>query len=125
MGKLLVTSIAVLLMTTGAAHAQEPEPEEHWTLASRFCLLEKTFFKSDKVHVSDSTDRVMIGLDSEDIAEIEKGLKELRKCNAFRQCIEKRDWPMLSEDMRKDISDPLKPGEKRPKHCYENDPRWR
>jgi|SRR5215831_3782589 len=110
---------------TRKSKSKKEQERYQWATDFRHCQLEKVFLKDGKDYFIDVGDRVTVGIDPEDIPEIERGLKELKKCNAFWQCVGKRDWPTLSEDMRKDLPDPLKPGEKRPKHCYENDRRWR
>lgn len=47
------------------------------------------------------------GITVDELFKAQKFIPSLRKCAAFYDCINKRDG-----------LDPLKPGEKRPKHCY-------
>jgi hypothetical protein len=114
------SSVAVLFLATGTAQAQsEPcgpaysrpctdadaqraieaakraQAEAKWELSWRRCRLEKLG--------ADDDERVIT---FEDIPDILKGIKELKKCNAFWQCVEDRDAGKV-------------------KHCYENDRRWR
>ena len=86
MEKTLLTGIAALLLATGAAHAD-------WRL-HRTC----TFFYSG------SDESGMYSL--EDALEIQKLIPDLRKCDAFWKCVEKREAGKV-------------------KHCYANDKRWR
>src|SRR5438034_7065322 len=116
MKTLLLFGIAALLLATGTAQAQsEPcgpaysrpctdadaqraieaakraQAEAKWELSWRRCRLEKLG--------ADDDERVIT---FEDIPDILKGIKELKKCNAFWQCVEDRDAGKV-------------------KHCYEND----
>jgi len=47
-----------------------------------------------------------IVIEPEDIPDIEKGVRELKRCKAFLQCLQDREKGKV-------------------KHCYENDKRWR
>src|SRR5262249_35340548 len=132
MKKLLLTSIAALFLATGAV-AESPD-DSKWTASFRRCEITKTFAFHSKtvvdstlygenggVHADNSSATVSLRL--EDVLAIQKELPTLKKCDAFYTCVYKRDY--LKHYASPGTSDPVKPGEKRPKHCYENDRRWR
>jgi hypothetical protein len=101
MKKVLIAGVAVLLMTTGTAHA-----EKKWETDWHRCMLEKFVTEETELNVLKWT------ITPEDIPNIERELKELKRCDAFYTCVAERDGY-------------VKPKGKRPKHCYANDRRWR
>jgi hypothetical protein len=117
MKKLLLPSIAALLLATGTAHAVE---DTKWRADLHSCNIVKTFAFTGKtaansdlygsgVHASDESATVYLRL--EDVLAIQKELSALRKCDAFYKCVAKRDWRRYTPD--------AEPKEPIPKHCYE------
>src|SRR5262249_27374970 len=104
MKKLFLTGIATLFLATGTTHAEE----NRWGTDFRHCVLTKTFNTTDPYpYYEDFHDgRIVIGIDCDEILEIVNGIKELKKCAAFWQCVEDREKGKV-------------------KHCDENDRRWR
>jgi hypothetical protein len=91
MKKALLTGVSALLLATGAAQAQQ---KEKWETDFRRCQIEKHGDDYEKV------------ITPEDVPDIMRALKELKKCATFWQCTEDRANGKV-------------------KHCYENDRRWR
>ena len=116
MKRLLLSGIAVLFLATGTTHADDKK----WEGDFRKCEIVKIFPKVapnpaedgilrgeiDDYGINISGDRVRIAIRPNDIADIEKGIRLLKKCKAFWQCTNDRDQGKV-------------------KHCYENDRRWR
>ena len=96
MKKALLFGIAVLFLATGTAHA-----DGRWTANFRHCAIEPTGVPSDTV--PNFTENWIL---PDDIPEIEAGLKVLKQCKAFWQCVEDRENGKV-------------------KHRYFNDKRWR
>ena len=80
---------------------QVEEKQGKWSTNFRRCLIEKTGQQT----ISDYP-MFDYAIAPEDIPDILKGIKELKKCAAFWQCVADRDAGKV-------------------KHCYENDRRWR
>src|SRR5262249_53519347 len=127
MKTLFLTSIATLLMATGAAHAQvkkaSPEqvtkwPSPNFVADCRRDLLSIYFDKEEyEVMVGknllggkDGTDESRLGIripfNKEARARLEKELRKWKRCDAYYQCLADRDAGKV-------------------KHCYANDKRWR
>jgi len=92
MKKLLLTGVAVLLLATGTAHADS----EKWEASFRQC----------HIRWARETEGQTIVIEAEEIPDILKAIRVIKKCKAFYQCLEDRDRGKV-------------------KHCYENDRRWR
>jgi hypothetical protein len=111
-----LAGIAALFLTTGTAHAEEGK----WEGDFRKCEIVKIFPKVEQnpdadgiLHgeldyqgISITANDVRIGIQRDEIADIERGIRLLKKCKAFWQCVHDRDAGKV-------------------KHCYENDKRWR
>jgi hypothetical protein len=116
MKKLLLTGVAVLILATGTAHAEGGK----WEGDFRKCEIVKIFPKVEQnpdangiLHgeldyqgISITADSMRIGIQSDEIADIERGIRLLKKCKAFWQCVADREAGKV-------------------KHCYDNDRRWR
>src|SRR5262245_1706408 len=103
MRKLLLTGIAALLLATGTAHADN----EKWEAVFRQCHIRKWFSKDELANMGWQRDTGQtIVIEAEEIPDILKAIREIKKCQAFYQCLEDRDRGKV-------------------KHCYENDRRWR
>jgi hypothetical protein len=93
---------------------QENKRGPRWESSFRRCEVWKTFAENsahpgvfgngDEVWVDGGAATITLSL--EDILELQKHLPQLKKCNAFWQCVNDRDAGKV-------------------KHCYENDRRWR
>jgi hypothetical protein len=104
MKKLLLAGIATLsVLSASAAHADN----ERWEASFRQCHIRKWFSKEelDKIGWQRDTGQTIV-IELDDIPDIERGIRELKKCKAFYQCLEDREKGKV-------------------KHCYENDRRWR
>jgi hypothetical protein len=91
------------VLSASAAHADN----ERWEASFRQCHIRKWFSKEELDNIGwqrDTGQTIVIELD--DIPDIERGIRELKKCKAFYQCLEDREKGKV-------------------KHCYENDRRWR
>jgi len=99
---ILMIAIALFLATGAAAD----EPFTGWDWDWHRCDLVK-YRKGEIVRES--------RIEVEDIAELEKLLPLMRKCDRFYQCVIKRDYP---KGWVEGAPSPLKPGEKKPKHCF-------
>jgi hypothetical protein len=115
MKRLFLPSIVVLLLATGAAHADNRE----WESSFRRCEVWKNFTHKDEdtrpglalgdrdeIWLDEAHTDGKITLSMEDIVEFQKHLPLLKKCTAFYQCLRDREAGKV-------------------KHCYENDRRWR
>ena len=104
MKKLLLTGVAVLLLATGTAHADS----EKWEASFRQCHIRKWFSKDELANIgwARETEGQTIVIEAEEIPDILKAIRVIKKCKAFYQCLEDRDRGKV-------------------KHCYENDRRWR
>jgi hypothetical protein len=91
-----IAGVAALFLATGAVHAVE-----QWSLNTHRC------------DVSASSGSGIFDL--EDVLALQKLIPLLKKCDAFYECAAKRDYP---KGFDVGAPDPLKPGEKRPKHCF-------
>jgi hypothetical protein len=114
--KMLLAGIAALFLATGTSHAADMK----WEGDFRKCEIVKIFPKVEQnpdadgiLHgeldyqgISITADSVRIGIQPDEIADIERGIRLLKKCKAFWQCTNDRDRGKV-------------------KHCYENDRRWR
>jgi hypothetical protein len=96
----LITGIAVLLLATGTAHA-----DDGWT-AHRTCTVYKNFDESTDSRIFVSGKTVTVTLELSDLLELQKNIPILKRCTAFWQCVADREAGKV-------------------KHCYENDKRWR
>src|SRR5260370_4004945 len=99
MKKLLLTGIAALFLATGAAHAGCYYHEDKWTVNCRMEAINKT--RPDN---EDLPENIMI-ITREDLPELEKTIKDFKKCIAFWKCTEDRAAGKV-------------------KHCAYNDKRW-
>jgi hypothetical protein len=118
MKKLLLTSVAALFLATGAAHAEPANSSRQLVSDCRYS--DDTYVENCRSPNYHRCDVVRFGstddggpLELNDLLELQKKLQKfiplLRKCEAFYKCAAKRD----GLDTVK-----LKPGEKRPRHCY-------
>jgi len=104
MKKMLLPSVAALLLATGTAHADN----EKWEASFRQCHIRKWFSKDELAAIgwAHETEGQTIVIEAEEIPDILKAIAVIKKCKAFYQCLENRDRGKV-------------------KHCYENDRRWR
>jgi hypothetical protein len=104
MKKMLLPSVAALLLATGTAHADN----EKWEASFRQCHIHKWFSKDELAAIgwARETEGQTIVIEPEEIPDILKAIGVIKKCKAFYQCLEDRDRGKV-------------------KHCYENDRRWR
>jgi hypothetical protein len=116
MRTLLLSGIAALLLATGTANSADMK----WEGDFRKCEIVKTFPKVEQnpdadgiLHgeleywgISITANDVRIGIQRDEIADIERGIRVLKKCKAFWQCVNDREAGKV-------------------KHCFENDKRWR
>jgi hypothetical protein len=102
----LLAGIAALLLMIGAAHADS----EKWEASFRQCHIQKWFSKEELDGATTAWARETPGgtivIRVEEIPDLLKAIREIKKCKAFYQCLEDRDAGKV-------------------KHCYENDRRWR
>lgn len=104
MKKMLLGSIAALVLATGTAQADK----EKWEASFRQCHIRKWFSKDELAAIgwARDADGQTIVIEPEDIPDIVKAIAVIKKCQAFYQCLEDRERGKV-------------------KHCYENDRRWR
>lgn len=104
MKKMLLPSVASLLLATATAHADK----EKWEASFRQCHISKWFSKDELAAIgwARETEGQTIVIEAEEIPDILKAIGVIKKCKAFYQCLEDRERGKL-------------------KHCYENDRRWR
>jgi hypothetical protein len=102
--RILLTGIAALFLGTGTAHADS----EKWEANFRQCHIRKWFSKDELAGIgwARETEGQTIVIEAEEIPDILKAIRVIKKCKAFYQCLEDRDRGKV-------------------KHCYENDRRWR
>jgi hypothetical protein len=82
-----------------------PNPDDDkWEGDFRKCHIRKWIRASDLDQMAEIT--------PDDVPNMQKWITFLKACDAFWTCVSKRDDESI-------------PRNKRPKHCYENDPRWR
>jgi hypothetical protein len=128
MKKLLLTGIAALFLATSPTYA-EPDATKEWQIR-KLCNVYKLFnprvvtyglspdepvpgdFFGDHEEIRVYNGQAEISLQLDDLLELQKLLPYIKKCEAFWTCVAERDGD-------------VKPKGKRPKHCYENDRRWR
>jgi hypothetical protein len=96
--------VAALFLATGTAHADN----EKWEASFRQCHIRKWFSKDELAAIgwARETEGQTIVIEAEEIPDILKAIRVIKKCKAFYQCLEDRDRGKV-------------------KHCYENDRRWR
>ena len=124
----VAAGIAALLLATETAQAVDQA--EGWFMDCRRDRIIKDYPKSSDppVHATQQEDgSYVVVIERSEFEALAKALavarREFKKCDAFYDCVYKRDF--LKHYASPGVPDPLKPGEKRPKHCYENDKRWR
>jgi hypothetical protein len=102
MKKTFLTGIAALFLTGTAQQSTKAGYfiEDRWIANCRYDIIEKRYRQDDE-HPSS----LMI-IRPEDLPNLEKEIKELKKCVLFTKCLTDRDAGKV-------------------KHCYENDRRWR
>jgi hypothetical protein len=119
MKKALTISFALSLVLCQAP-VRQANATDDWEFDFRICHVSKTFsFDGDhtlghtlSMNVVTAVDRAIVNLELKDVLALQKFIPDLKKCEAFYQCVTERDGY-------------VKPKGKRPKHCYENDRRWR
>jgi hypothetical protein len=89
MKKLLLTGVAALLLATGAAQADS----EKWEASFRQCHIRKWFSKDELANIgwARETEGQTIVIEAEEIPDILKAIRVIKKCKAFYQCLEDRD----------------------------------
>jgi hypothetical protein len=111
MKKLLLSGIAALLLTTGTAYAAD---REKWDVYWRNCEI-RIWFSPEQLQAATrwgvdnegkETDWKAIAIKAEEIPNLLKAIREIKKCEAWFQCLDDR--------LHKKV-----------KHCYANDRRWR
>jgi hypothetical protein len=120
MKKLFLTGVAALFLATSTAYA-EPDATKEWQ-TRKLCTVWKLFnphtvdapgdYFGDREEIRVYNGQATIDLRLDDLLELQKLLPDIKKCEAFWTCVAERDGD-------------VKPKGKRPKHCYENDRRWR
>jgi hypothetical protein len=105
MKKLLLTSIAALLL---ASQPVANADQEKWEGDFRQCHIRKWFSKDELAEIGWQRDTPgqTIVIEQDEIGDLEKAIRLIKKCKAFYQCLDDRDRGKV-------------------KHCYENDRRWR
>ena len=123
--KLLLSSIAALsVLSASAAHADPANPSRHLVSDCRYSddtyvenCWSPNYHRCDIVRFNVDDNGGPLSLN--DLLELQKKVQKfiplLRKCEAFYECAAKRDFP---KGFDVGAPDPLKHGEKRPKHCY-------
>jgi hypothetical protein len=101
MKKTLLTGIAALFLATGTAHAGY-YGKDQWIANCRMGAIEKRHPETDP---DDQLATIMV-ITPEDLPELEKQIKEFKKCLAFDKCTQDRAAGKV-------------------KHCTYNDKRWR
>jgi hypothetical protein len=95
MRKVVLAGVAALsVLGASTAHA-----DQKWGFSLRQCHVTKVV---DPPDVSSGT----VALDLEDVLELQKFTRDLKKCEAWYKCLTDRDQGKV-------------------KHCYANDRRWR
>jgi len=114
MKKLLLASIAALLLATGTAHAQW-RTDPPWRTDCRHRHVEmyfepKTKFGDPSATIDEDESGTTVTIDYEAFRKLLKDLptavRAFKACDAYRKCLDDR-------------------GEGKVKHCYANDRRWR
>jgi|SRR5215467_12260829 len=118
MKNLFLSGIAALFLATGTVHAADQKWEAD---TERRCYVRATFEHdakdmrnvsgimfgdNDQVWVGENGKEVTVDLRLDDILELQKHVRALKKCEAFWQCLADREAGKV-------------------KHCYVNDRRWR
>ena len=113
--------VVLSVLSASAAHAEDSKWAANW----HSCQIVKTDalrknaaggLYGDNLQILNEESGVVF-LSLEDVLAIQKELPTLKKCSAFYNCVYKRDYH--KHYATAGTSDPVKPGEKRPKHCYE------
>jgi hypothetical protein len=106
-GKTITVALCLILATCQmplrSASAQRAG-ETRWEADCRRGYIRKAFPKN--YPGLEFSDAVRIDILPEEFADLEKAIREMRKCEKFYQCLADRDQGKV-------------------KHCYENDRRWR
>src|SRR5262249_13106978 len=84
-----------------------------WETNGHTCQIIKHFRPGDDQILIERGTRVFI--DSEEIADLEKALHNLKICNKFYECV---GWREGYDKMHEYPGPPLPKGKPRPKHCY-------
>jgi hypothetical protein len=101
--------VALSVLNARGAHAGY-FGNEKWTENDRYCVVEKLTAPSTPGSESgylEWGEKNLLLMDLKDVLELQKFIPELKRCEAFQQCVAERDGY-------------TKPKGKKPKHCYEN-----
>jgi hypothetical protein len=104
--KLLLIGTAVLLMATPASAGYFGN--EKWTHNGRYCLVKLTApGPGNESGYLEWGEKNLLLMSLKDVLELQQFIPELKRCEAFYQCVAERDGY-------------TEPKGKKPKHCYEN-----
>jgi hypothetical protein len=98
--RVLLAGVAALsVLSASAACAQSDEKK--WEFNGHRCAIERYVKEGDGT---------LVQIQPEDIPDIEAGIKKLKACDRFYDCVVKRDWRRYTPT--------AKPKGTIPKHCY-------
>jgi hypothetical protein len=93
-----ISLIAALFLATGTAHADN----EKWEASFRQCHISKWFSKDELAAIgwARETEGQTIVIEAEEIPDILKAISVIKKCKAFYQCLEDRDFAVAEATYR-------------------------